>query len=338
MSRHRLSALLETPSSPLAPPTGSSSSGATRGTTPAGSPSRRTPSTPTTPTNRPGRSSSSSPYASARSNRQSRRSSIRAFEDFTQAGVLTARRLKLKPESVMMLEDFSKNATSVNEVKSYAQLLRITEMQALVTPTAANFVIHKKLDNKIDMHTFRTMMCPNLGFYVKKAGSETPSGIMKSLVIEHAEPWGVTAEVLDDKTQWGAIASRIRTRLTDRRYEIKKVLFDGIWITVKNEDGTVTISDRDDPLDIIQLCEALVGIVPDAGVKVTLPMLGRVAVLRQVLVDVKGGPKFWENVDEELAKLREKYENEESRISRAIAKVLKYDCRTYGSPDLSLFQ
>lgn len=52
-----------------------------------------------------------------------------------------------------------------------------------------------------------------------------------------------------------------------------------MWVTVKTEDGDTTISDREDPLDIIKLCEGLVDLVPDAGVKVTLPMLGRVAIL-----------------------------------------------------------
>jgi hypothetical protein len=77
-------------------------------TTPAGSPSRRTASSnPTTPTNRH-RQISSSPYASARINRHNRRFSVQGFEDFTQAGVLAARKLKLKPEGVMMLDDFAK--------------------------------------------------------------------------------------------------------------------------------------------------------------------------------------------------------------------------------------
>jgi hypothetical protein len=33
--------------------------------------------------------------------------------------------------------------------------------------------------HKIDVHTFRTMLSPTLGFYVKKAGADSPIGIMK---------------------------------------------------------------------------------------------------------------------------------------------------------------
>ncbi|KAJ7934034.1 hypothetical protein B0H13DRAFT_2306060 [Mycena leptocephala] len=351
MSRHRLSALFDTPSSPLAPPAGSNDN--MGGTTPVGSPSHRTPSNPTTPIHH--RRPSSSPYAPARNNRQ-RRSSIHGFEDFTQAAGLTARKLKLKPEGVMMLDDFTKNAISVNEVKSYAQLIKITEMQALVGPTAANFSIPKKLDHKIDIHSFRTMMSPTLGFYVKKSRPDSPSGIMKTLIIEHGEHWGVTNETIDDNSRWSIIGSCVRTRLTDRRYEIKKTashslhipsasqlsadplqLFEAVWTSAKAEDGETVVTEREDLLYIVQLCEALANIVPNAGVKVTLPMLGWVAVLRQVLIDVNGGSKFWEKVDEQLSLLRETYENEEARISQAIGKVLKNDCRTFGAPDLSLF-
>ncbi|KAJ6556710.1 hypothetical protein B0H10DRAFT_2446302 [Mycena sp. CBHHK59/15] len=317
---------------PLAPPPTENGS-----TTPAGSPpSRRLSSAPVTPTNR-SHGASSSPYASARNNRRNRLTSSRTTEDFTQVGVLAARKLKLKPESLLALEDFAKMASSASEVTIYAQLLKLTEMQALLTPAAAAFTIPKKLDNKIDVHSIRTLLSPTLCHYVKKAGGDTPSGIMKSLVQEHASPWGLTVDVLDDKIQWGVVTTRIRTRLTDRRYKIKKVLCDAMWVSVKGEDGQVTITDLEEPCDIIKLCEALVAIVPDANVKVTLPMLGRVALLRQILVDVNSGAKFWEKVDEQLAKLRTKYENDEQLISKAIAKVLKADCHAYGNPDLSLF-
>ncbi|KAJ7761152.1 hypothetical protein B0H14DRAFT_2634120 [Mycena olivaceomarginata] len=312
MPRAKLSALFDIPSSPLVPPP--SGSDAMQETTPAGSPSGHIPYVLATPTNCHGCSSSISPYASARSNRQSRRSSVRPFEDFTQAAVLCARKLKLKPEGVTMLDDYAKvffplfpsMLPSLNEVKTFAQLLKITEMQALLSPTTATFVVPKKLDHKINMHTFRTMMSPSLAFYVKKSGPDSPSGVMKG--------------------SWGVIFSRVCTCLTDRHYDIKRILFDGMWISIKDEDGETILS------------ETLINLVPDAGVKVTLPMLGCVTVLCQVLVDVNGGLKFWEKVDEQLSMIHEKYEHDEARISRAIAKVLKNDCRTYGSPDLSLFQ
>ncbi|KAJ6614514.1 hypothetical protein B0H10DRAFT_148494 [Mycena sp. CBHHK59/15] len=219
-------------------------------------------------------------------------------------------------------------ASSASEVTIYAQLLKLTEMQALLTPAAAAFTIPKKLDNKIDVHSIRTLLSPTLCHYVKKAGGDTPSGIMKSLVQEHASPWGLTVDVLDDKIQWGVVTTRIRTRLTDRRYKIKKVLCDAMWVSVKGEDGQVTITDLEEPCDIIKLCEALVAIVPDANVKVTLPMLGRVALLRQILVDVNSGAKFWEKVDEQLAKLRTKYENDEQLISKYVHYVKNYVCGT----------
>ncbi|KAK7052721.1 hypothetical protein R3P38DRAFT_2861647 [Favolaschia claudopus] len=236
-----------------------------------------------------------------------------------------------------MLEEFAKDANSMNEIRSYGQLLRITEMQALVSAPAGSFVIPKKFEHKIDVHTFRTLLSPTLPYYVKKAGGDSPSGIVKNLIFDHAGDWGVTREDIDDKAKWSVMASRVRTRLTDRRYDIKKTISDSIWITTKTEEGEVIVNDREDPLDIIQLCEVLVNLV-DANLHVTLPLLGRVAVLRQVLIDDNGGAKFWEKVDDQLSKAREKYENDETRISKAIGKVLKNDCRTFGNPDLSLFK
>ncbi|KAJ6552712.1 hypothetical protein B0H10DRAFT_1968336 [Mycena sp. CBHHK59/15] len=139
----------------------------------------------------------------------------------------------------------------------FAQMLKVTEMQALLSPAAAAFTIPKKLDNKIDVHSIRTLLSPTLCHYVKKAGGDTPSGIMKSLIQEHATTWGLTADNVDDKNQWGVVTTRVRTRLTDRRYEIKKVLCDAMWVSVKGEDGEVIITDLEEPSDIIKLCEAV---------------------------------------------------------------------------------
>ncbi|KAJ6587851.1 hypothetical protein B0H10DRAFT_2233846 [Mycena sp. CBHHK59/15] len=57
-----------------------------------------------------------------------------------------------------------------------------------------------------------------------------------------------------------------QTPIGCRRSRINNVL--------KNKDGEVIITDLEEPSDIIKLCEALVAIVPDANMKVTLPMLG----------------------------------------------------------------
>ena len=46
----------------------------------------------------------------------------------------------------------------------------------------------------------------------------------QSLIQDHATTWGLTADNVDDKNQWGVVTTRVRTRLTDRRYEIKKVV------------------------------------------------------------------------------------------------------------------
>jgi hypothetical protein len=172
------------------------------------------------------------------------------------------------------------------------------------------------------------------------------------LIVQHPG-WGVTADQLDDKEISWAVLTRSCGHLTDRRYDIKKevclvfvdaqmymfisMLFlqcaDSLWIFTKSEDGETIVTDRQDPLNIVKLCENLVDPVPDAGVKVTLPMLGRVALLvclflfvvailifhqRQVLLDVSGRTNFWDQVDQQLAHLREKYDHDEARISKCV--------------------
>ncbi|KAJ7675040.1 hypothetical protein B0H17DRAFT_1182999 [Mycena rosella] len=306
----RLAALFDTPSSPLGSPSSNGPPGFS--STPPGSPG----GVPVTPTPA-GPRTSSSPYASAGVTRCSRGRGLRTgAEDLTQFGALTARKLKLKPHSVVKLEEFAKDATSKSEVTIFGHVLHLEEMQALLVPTATSFVIPKKFENKLNIHGLRTMLSPTLYAYVKKAGADSPS--LNS-------PSHPTEEQLEDKAVWDPVSSRLRHRLTDHRYDIKKMITDSIWVSVKTEDGETTFTEREDPLDIIKLCEALVELVPDATIKVTLPMLGRVAILRQVLFDVGSAPKYWEKVDEQLAKLCERFADDEAaeaKIFRAIAKVL----------------
>lgn len=147
-------------------------------------------------------------------------------------------------------------------------------------------------------------------------------------------------------------------------------LVDAVWVSVKSEDGEVTLTDREDPLDIIKLCEALVAIVPDADIKVTLPMLGRVAFLvchcnfisQSFLMSPSARyssrsrpepssgrrstsclPPSAPNMTMTRFAFQGMYPFIAScNISnctnlRAVAKVLKNDCKCYGSPDLAVF-
>lgn len=104
-TRSRLEVLFDTPSSPLAPP--SSDSGPQGNTSPPGSPSPQN-TAPMTPTRAHG-SSRPSPYSSPHDHGS--RPHRRITEDLSQVGALAARKLKLKPESMMALEEFSKVST-----------------------------------------------------------------------------------------------------------------------------------------------------------------------------------------------------------------------------------
>jgi hypothetical protein len=145
-------------------------------------------------------------------------------------------------------------------------------------------------------------------------------------------------------------------------------LINSIWVVVKTEGGEASLVDRVDPVDIIQLCEELVNIVPDADIKVTLPMLARVAILVRDKIFIymyelmgstsarsslrfRAAPssgRRWTSSSQACARRLMRlvspsvYQFPSAFISahqfhRNIAKVLKNDCRQYGSPDLAVF-
>ncbi|KAJ7362678.1 hypothetical protein DFH08DRAFT_799698 [Mycena albidolilacea] len=265
----------------------------------------------------------------------------------------------------MMLEDFIKvvfmafldfrllmafqTAESISQVKIFAQSLKVTELLLAVNPGTASTGLSKKTGEQDRCAHVPHRDVAHHRFLRQESGHGQPQRdheglrpsytharsitILQAMIQDHANAWGITAEAIEDKAQWSNVTSRVRLCLTDCRYELKKVLSDSVWVAVKSEDGDMILTDREDPLDIIKLCEALVAIVPDADVNVTLPMLGRVALLvfyrnfalqshrmspqRQILIEVNTGMKFWEKVDEQLAALRVKYDHDKTRISNS---------------------
>ncbi|KAF9469000.1 hypothetical protein BDZ94DRAFT_1245129 [Collybia nuda] len=252
-------------------------------------------------------------------------------EDFSQLAGSLAKKHKLKDGPASSLIDFAKLPLSQQNVYLFCEVMRIRQQQDTLHPPDIVFIIPKKLEAKIEIYIFRTLMSPSLASYVQKP---LPTDIVTALIKKHPS-WGVTPEVKDNKSSWDVVVKWVRERLTDWCYDIKKVLSKSIWTTQTDDNGVATLVNRTDPLDIIDLCTALVGIFPGAQVPVTVPMLGRVAVLRQVLVNSKGATKFWEKVDNTFVKLRSDHNNDKTAISKLIGRALKNDHKVYGEVDVT---
>ncbi|KAJ7505956.1 hypothetical protein B0H11DRAFT_2220589 [Mycena galericulata] len=201
----------------------------------------------------------------------------------------------------------------------------------VINPPDATYTLSPLLKNKIGKHCARRMLSPAVLSY--KAG-DLPLKQVQAILLKRPS-WGYTKAVKADKVKSKMINKTIQKDLTDLRCDIKKTIGDSMWLPSEPK-AKRTFEKLAQPQNIISLCETLVSMpsVKDALVPVTFDMLGRVAILRALLVLYPDETTYWEKVDARLLKIRTKADNDRAAISRAIGKMLKADQEAYGPVDV----
>ncbi|TFY58536.1 hypothetical protein EVG20_g8109 [Dentipellis fragilis] len=192
-------------------------------------------------------------------------------------------------------------------------------------PPEAIWMMPKNLESKIDSFAIIIVLCPTLSAYVEK---EVAVRLMMDLINRHPE-WGFTAAAKKNKQAMDAVLLRVQSKLTERRYDVKKI----IKRTLPAGDDTAepAVQKNQSSADILSLCQALVKIYKGDELKVTVPMCGRVAFLRTVLSENPEDSRYWYRVDAELALLRTKYSGDPHSLSKIVKANLDLDIEKYGS-------
>ncbi|KAI0311551.1 hypothetical protein OF83DRAFT_1177451 [Amylostereum chailletii] len=215
-----------------------------------------------------------------------------------------------------------------------ARALKHEAQLSMLQPPDAMFVMSKALEakpvkqSKIDHFAFVTVLSPDLSAYTL---NNIPHKIILDLIDRHPE-WGMPPEVKTVKHQYDIVVKHVNTKLTEHRYDLKKVILSTLP-TTNGASALASLSNTQRPksTDVVDVCRALVSKGRKTTLEISVPMLVRVAFLRDTLVRNPSTNTFWEIVDRHLADLHEQFKDNPPGLSRHFGKVLELDHKMYGS-------
>ncbi|KAH9839932.1 uncharacterized protein C8Q71DRAFT_721730 [Rhodofomes roseus] len=257
----------------------------------------------------------------------------RAEDDLIQYAERTARRVRLRPAGQQELQDVARLSPDERSVWLAARLLKNEQHLEVIQPADAQWLLPKGLKDKIDLYTFLILLSPELPAYLKNS---VPVKRMKTLLEQHPQ-WGYTAEVRGDSYKNEIVMKRIQERFTDRRAEIKQLL----WLSLGPQMQSSTASKKTRAaalqIDILTLCENIADKHSAVMFKPTLELCARLALLRRVLIEVLtestlNVKDYWDRVDDRLEHIRGMFPNEPRKVTKLFMNILDADKKELGEP------
>ncbi|KAJ7813265.1 hypothetical protein B0H14DRAFT_1443423 [Mycena olivaceomarginata] len=239
----------------------------------------------------------------------------RPAEDMAQYAEAAARNVRLKPDAKEELLKFAGASGQEQGIWLAARLLAQEERLDTIQPAESVYHMSQKLQGKLDKTCFLVLVDHTIPAYLT-------SDIPVKRVQTHLEKYpsfGWTAEIKADKTKTKVILTRVRTKLTHGRNNIKNLLEKSIGTV--DADGV-----RHDYVDLYKLASNILGlgsrVAPDT--KLSLDFCVRVALLR-AKVQESPGQDYWNKVDEYLEQVRVKKDNNAVRIAEVFGQIYDQD-------------
>ncbi|KAJ7328067.1 hypothetical protein DFH08DRAFT_709945, partial [Mycena albidolilacea] len=144
----------------------------------------------------------------------------------------------------------------------------------------------------------------------------TPTNIVVEILKKYR--FDLPAGIEHNPADFSKVIGAIQEALTQKRSKFKK-------LSVEN-------APKANQLNIFQLTTAF---VDGTRCSVSVPVCARVALMRKVYLK-EPGKRFWDAVDEDLAKIRKKAGGDSQKIIRAFRHILEKDQESHGVTDYDL--
>ncbi|KAF5359933.1 hypothetical protein D9758_013978 [Tetrapyrgos nigripes] len=209
-----------------------------------------------------------------------------------------------------------------------AQLLFVKGSIELLQPASAPIAFAANLESKIDELAVMVILDPTAGAYKSRPTERIMAGI-------RCYPDILTPALRDHKPTLKALKAKAGNLCTHHRADIKLQIARSLGDF--NSDIKLFIGPF---VPIVELTTAITNEVNGraAEVKVSLPLVARIAFLRNIFVseaqqtsDGKVGAGYWDAVDKGLEFIRESHKNNKVQISGVFARILQDDRTKYQS-------
>ncbi|KAJ7659001.1 hypothetical protein B0H17DRAFT_1261529 [Mycena rosella] len=267
--------------------------------------------------------------------------SVTFSKDLGQYAAQVSRKFHLTTEAQDELQDFSQLSGPQQSVWIAARMLDVNARMSSLIPAESVFHMPVALEGRIDQILFLALVDYLAPAYVAKANGPFTRVIINcqsQTFLEKHPSWGLTGVIMNDKSKFPVIKTRVRDKLTDYRNRVKVAIEESLGVA---RDPLEVVAPgegiRKDALNIITLCQRIVAVgskvAPD--VKVSMEMAGCIAYLRyryQAQFD-KGklmAPGFWEDVDSGLQEVREATKEVVEAMSAVFSRSLRDALALYG--------
>ncbi|KAL1942831.1 hypothetical protein VTO73DRAFT_5071 [Trametes versicolor] len=228
---------------------------------------------------------------------------------------------KLRTEQARELEDFAMDSLSTQNIKIYGAMISIQSKLEKMVASAPPFQVTKDSELYANLVSYSNAVF----FSSKLAAYKGPVALNHVLDIVKRMRFGIPAGLEHNSANWHKVTTSVQGIQTQIRSTVKKEVKKSLF--------------GDDPAKHWTIYSLTEKVLQGTGCKVTVPIMARVALMRNVFRKHPDSD-FWDAIDKRLLSVRRKA-NTAEKLTRAFKAILDKDRDAHGDdtdePDVDEF-
>ncbi|KAJ7670813.1 hypothetical protein DFH06DRAFT_1369978 [Mycena polygramma] len=228
-----------------------------------------------------------------------------------------ADRKRVKAEQKVEVEAFLQDPPQLREAKLLVNLMVVqNQVEKIITATAPWQPSADILKN-IQNYVAGVLLSSKIRTY---KGS-TPINIVMEILKQHR--FDLPPGIEHNPADYSKVIAAVQEALTQKRLKFKKLII----VSLKpNDTRSPDIAPKAERLNIFELTQLF---VEGTRCSVNVPVCARVALMRKTFLE-DPSMKFWDSVDKDLAKIRNKAAGDSKKLVRAFRHILTTDQEKHG--------
>ncbi|KAJ7221180.1 hypothetical protein C8J57DRAFT_1731840 [Mycena rebaudengoi] len=231
-------------------------------------------------------------------------------------------RKRLRAEQLTELDVFLNDPALLRDAKLLANIFSVGNQVAQVVSSQPAYEVSSDLETNIQKYAPTVLLSSKINVYKGEVATNILLAIFKKYRFDI--PLGLE----NNQADWAKIVVAVQAALTQRRSKIKKAINCSLKIHKTDTSYAPDVNHQ----NIFELTQAVV-----KGTQCTVNgvLCARVALMRSVYLK-HPGLKFWDKLDEHLAKIRQEAKGDAVKLTKAFRHVLTHDQNTHGIKDYDL--
>ncbi|KAJ7281321.1 hypothetical protein C8J57DRAFT_1500023 [Mycena rebaudengoi] len=232
-------------------------------------------------------------------------------QNITAAARNYGQRKRLRGEQITELEVFLNDPNLLRETKLFTSILAVGNQVSEMVASQPSFKISSDLETNIQKYAPAVLLSSKINDYK----GEGPTNILLAILKKYC--FDIPTGLENNKADWDKIVAAVQEALTQS-------------LKIHKTDTEYAADSQHQ--NIFELTQA---IVKGTQCSVNVVLCARVALMRSVYLK-HPDPKFWDKMDERLAKIRKQANGDATKITKVFRHVLTVDQDKHGIKDYEL--